>query len=73
MVLTPKGSDNIAQGNALGTARNDVQPEGLRQALSQAFSLEDNRHQPRALPWAMLSDPFGVKKVNRPMRAAASG
>jgi len=38
------------------------QPEGLRQALSQAFSLEDKSNcDPRALPWATLSDPFGVK------------
>lgn len=34
-VLTPKGSDNIAQGNALGK-----RSEGLGQvAMSQAFSL----------------------------------
>src|SRR5688572_25761006 len=39
------------------------QPEGLRYAgVSQAFSLEGKTDRaPRALPWAMLSDPFRVK------------
>jgi hypothetical protein len=38
------------------------QPEGLRQAPSQAFSLEDKSNRvPGALPWAKVSDPFGVK------------
>ena len=39
-----------------------MQPEGLQQALSQAFSLEDKPDRvPGALPQAMLSQPFGLK------------
>jgi len=41
LVFSPKGWDSIAQGNALGFCVGDLQPEGLRQALSQAFSLEN--------------------------------
>src|SRR5262249_20899097 len=40
--FSPKGWDNVAQGNALGwDARMILQAESLRQAVSQAFSLED--------------------------------
>jgi hypothetical protein len=61
--LTPKGSDTLARGNAPGRVHWNLQPDGLRYALlSQAFSLEDNYdHVPRAMPWAKVSDPFGVK------------
>src|SRR5687767_5894018 len=40
-----------------------LHPEWVRYAgVYQAFSLEDQYdHQPRALPWAKLSDPCGVK------------
>jgi hypothetical protein len=39
------------------------QAEGLRQRLSQAFSLEEKCDcVPGALPQAMLSQPFGLKK-----------
>ncbi|MCI0705256.1 MAG: hypothetical protein L0241_29710, partial [Planctomycetia bacterium] len=39
-----------------------LQAEGLGQRLSQAFSLPNpNGPAPRALPWAMLSQPFGLK------------
>ncbi len=41
-VLTPKGSDSIAQGIALGKrALRMMHPEGVRQALSQPFRLDD--------------------------------
>jgi hypothetical protein len=40
----------------------DFQAEGLGQYLSQPFRLPEQTHlEPRALPWARLSDPFGVK------------
>ena len=35
-VFTPKGWDNIAQGNALGCETRDLQSEGLRQANEAA-------------------------------------
>jgi DNA-directed DNA polymerase III PolC len=63
-VFTPKGWDSVAQGNALGCGGlNVMQPEGLRHhSLSQPFRLgEKMRSEPRALPWATLSHPFGVK------------
>ena len=38
-------------------------PERVRQHLSQAFSLEDQYDRlPRALPWARLCQPFGLKR-----------
>ena len=45
-----------------------MQPEGLRQKMSQAFSLEEYPRLPRALPWAMLSQPFGLKNGPRDSR-----
>jgi hypothetical protein len=47
--FSPQGWDSIAQGNALGTLS---QPFGLR-IIVNPF--------PRALPWAMLSQPCGLK------------
>ena len=42
LFFSPKGWDNLAQGNALGRGRDRMQPEGLRQEkMSQAFSLEN--------------------------------
>src|SRR5688572_27659718 len=39
-----------------------MHPEGVRQAVSQAFSLENNNTRlPGAMPRAMVSHPFGVK------------
>lgn len=61
--FTPKEWDNIAQGNALGHEwKQASQPEGLRQVLSQPFRLGSWLDVlPRALPWAKLSQSFGLK------------
>jgi hypothetical protein len=69
LVFSLKGWDNIAQGNALGnTIKQLLHPEGVRllaiseAILSQPFRLDyQTVMRPRALPWAMLFQPFRLK------------
>jgi hypothetical protein len=63
-----KGWDNIAQGNALGKSIvRTIQPEGLGQSTVSLFCPSPSGWniqkfmRPRALPWAMLSQPFRLK------------
>ena len=62
ILFSPKGWDNLAQGNVLGHGPFFIRhPEGVRQVLSQAFSLEEKCNRvPGALPQARLSQPFGL-------------
>jgi DNA-directed DNA polymerase III PolC len=64
-VFTPKGWESLAQGNALGSVRQtECTLKGCDTALSQAFSLDNKTDtEPRALPWAEDSHPFGVKTM----------
>ena len=70
-LLTPKGSDSIAQGNVLGlgVARSCTLKGCDGERLSQSFRLQiPVARSPRALPWAMLSDPFGVNSQGQKTR-----
>ena len=62
--FTPKGWDNLARGNAPGTSGpGSCSLKGCDTShLSQPFRLEShNAREPRALPGAKLSQPFGLK------------
>jgi len=64
VVFSPKGWEIIAWGNAPGfRCKSTGSLKGCDTgALSQAYSLENQSlFQPRALPQAKLSQPFGLK------------
>ena len=63
--LTPQGSDSLAQGNALGTRSTGF--ARLKAWDSSAYRSPSARV-PRALPWAKLSQPFGLKTQIRASR-----
>ena len=59
LFFSPKGWDSIAQGNALGSQPDRKQPEGLRQKISQAFSLEDQSAHPGGCRGQRCPSPSG--------------
>ncbi|MCI0704302.1 MAG: NAD(P)-dependent oxidoreductase [Planctomycetia bacterium] len=73
--LQPEGLGQHSPGQRPGVVEQmNPQPEGLRQTLSQAFSLEEKSLcEPGALPQAALSQPFGLKPVRVTGSHSASG
>ncbi len=64
-----KGQDSIAQGNALGMKiRALSSPEGAHYQRDE-FALSGLETftglSPRALPWAIIMNPFGVKNTRK--------
>jgi hypothetical protein len=61
-LFTPKGWHNKAQGAALGKAPiNGEAPTGRNKCHRPVGAIEMRWSKPRALPWALLFHPFGVK------------
>src|SRR3569623_2154801 len=66
IVFSLKGWDNIAQGNALGKATQHKRSSSLKgwdRTVAVLQAAAHTLHQPRALPWAMLSQPFRLENA----------
>ena len=61
LVFSPKGWDSSAQGNALGLRPSIISSlKGWEMLVAALQAAERFRSQPRALPWAEESQPFGL-------------
>ena len=75
------GSFILAQGNALGNAttmmcrlKACLIPGVARRFMKQAYSLQSPLNPlPRALPWAMMSEPVGLKTVPVRLKTESGG